>query len=104
MECRALLAEQPDFAPAWVELGRLHLAQGRWDDLEQTLAKIPGESASAEEASPVRAQACLARREFAAARRLLEELIARNPHAVEPRLFLTSPLLQEGRELAAAES
>jgi tetratricopeptide (TPR) repeat protein len=24
MECRALLAEQPDFAPAWVELGRLH--------------------------------------------------------------------------------
>jgi tetratricopeptide (TPR) repeat protein len=102
-ECRTLLAEQPDFAPAWLEWARLHLARGRWDEVEEALAKIPAESACAEEASVLRAQGCLARREFALARGLLEEAIARNPRTVEARVFLTRALLQEGHDLAAAE-
>ena len=44
----------------------------------------------------------LARREFPAARRLLENTIARAPQAVWPRVILSHVLLEEGRDWAAA--
>ena len=34
LEWRATLADRPAFPPAWLELGKLYLAQGRWADLD----------------------------------------------------------------------
>jgi hypothetical protein len=45
----------------------------------------------------------LARREFAAARALLEATVERFPQALWPRVILSHALLQEGTDLEAAE-
>ncbi len=100
---KAALAEQPQFAPAWLELGKLHLSQGRWPELEEAAQQLEKDSHGAVEASVLRARGHLARKEFAAARQLLEATIARVPQAVQPRVILTHVLLQEGRDDAAAE-
>jgi Flp pilus assembly protein TadD len=54
-------------------------------------------------ARPVPAPPHLARHEFAAARAVLEAAIQAHPMAVSPRIFLSYVLLQEGRDLRAAE-
>src|SRR5262249_49722579 len=116
---RAALAEQPAFVLARIALAELYLTQQRWDDLEALLVgrifnpsdpedglKIRttvNDPAWEFEAATFRAQACLARQEFAAARQLLDGLIARAPQALKPRLLLTHVLLQEQRDPAAAE-
>jgi tetratricopeptide (TPR) repeat protein/glycosyltransferase involved in cell wall biosynthesis len=100
---RAALAELPGMSLARLGLGELYLAQKRWADLEALLVDLPGDPAWAFDAAVLRAKACLARQEFAAARQLLEELIRRVPQALMPRLLLTHVLLQEHRDLAAAE-
>jgi tetratricopeptide (TPR) repeat protein len=100
---RDALAEEPEWASAWQGLGDLYLAQARWTDLEQVtgrLAILPG---GAQAAEVLRARAFLARREYGPARQLLEAFIAKMPEALAPRLYLTHVLLQEGRDLAAAE-
>jgi predicted Zn-dependent protease len=51
----------------------------------------------------LRARGHLARKEFPAARQLLEATIARNPNVIYPRVILTHVLLQENTDLAAAE-
>jgi Flp pilus assembly protein TadD len=45
----------------------------------------------------------LARGEFGRGRALLAEVIAAHPRALGPRLLLSHALLQEGRDLDAAE-
>jgi hypothetical protein len=55
------------------------------------------------EAAVLRARGHLGRREFDAARHVLEAAVARSPGAVWPRVILTHVLLQEGRDWAAAE-
>jgi tetratricopeptide (TPR) repeat protein/glycosyltransferase involved in cell wall biosynthesis len=100
---RAALAEQPDFHEAWLKLGELHLAQGRWAELEQAVDRLLASRQHPVEAAVLRARGWLARKEFAAARQLLEEIIARAPLAVRPRVILTHVLLQEGQDAAATE-
>jgi tetratricopeptide (TPR) repeat protein len=51
----------------------------------------------------LKARGHLARKEFPAARQLLEETIGRHPDATYPRVILTHALLQENTDLAAAE-
>jgi len=55
------------------------------------------------EAAVLRARAELARQHFAEARRRLEQTIGEYAQAVWPRVILSHVLLQEGRDLAAAE-
>jgi Flp pilus assembly protein TadD len=55
------------------------------------------------EAAVLKARVHLARKEFAAARRLAEEAIAAAPQELRPRVVLSHILLQEGRDWAAAE-
>ncbi len=43
------------------------------------------------------------RKEYAAARRTLADVIARDPQAIGPRVLLSQALLQEGRDWPAAE-
>jgi GT2 family glycosyltransferase/glycosyltransferase involved in cell wall biosynthesis/ankyrin repeat protein/predicted Zn-dependent protease len=100
-EWRAAVAEQPDFAPAWQALGELCLAQGRWRDAETAAAGL--ERSAPVDAQLLRAQGHLARREFAEGRALLRVVIARSPRAVWPRLLLSRALVEEGRDLEAAE-
>jgi tetratricopeptide (TPR) repeat protein len=100
---RAAVAERPDFTPGWLGLGELSLAQGRWAELESVAQHLEAAPAGAEEAALLRARGHLKRREFEAARRLMEGAIARSPQALPPRVILSHALLQEGRDHAAAE-
>jgi tetratricopeptide (TPR) repeat protein len=100
---RQVLVERPSCGPAWLGLGELCLAQGRWDELEEAAAHLGNGAGAPVEAAVLRARGQLARQEFAAARQLLEETIARFPEAVWPRLIRTHVLLQEERDPAAAE-
>jgi tetratricopeptide (TPR) repeat protein len=102
-EWRAAVTEQPDFLPAWLELTELYLGQGRWAELEDVAGRLQGLRPAGIEAAVVRARGHLARREFAPARRLLEETIGRHPTAVGPHVFLSYVLLQEGQDYGAAE-
>src|SRR5262249_39427682 len=100
---REAVAENPSFGPAWLELGQLYLAQGRWDELEQAVGMVQDQPPMVQDVTVLRARGHLARKEFAAARRLLEEVIARAPRALYPRQLLTHALLQEGKDWAEAE-
>jgi tetratricopeptide (TPR) repeat protein len=102
-EWRLLLREQPAFAPAWFGLGELFLAGQRWPELEELATELEKQPALANEVPVLRARGHLARQEFAGARGLLEALVARQPQAVHPRIILSHALLQEHRDLAAAE-
>jgi predicted Zn-dependent protease len=64
------------------------------------LAEFPGAET---EAAVLRARVHLARKEFAAARELLQRTIARAPEALWPRVILSHVELQEGRDWPAAE-
>lgn len=100
---RAALQEQPDLTVALICLGDLWLAQGRWQDVEQLARKLESDARTSIQAALLRARAHLARKEFAAARSLLEATSARAPGEVWPRELLAHVLLQEGRDWAALE-
>jgi tetratricopeptide (TPR) repeat protein len=100
---RAILATQPEDTSAWMGLTDAFLAQGRLDALEKAAQELAAQRDRHVEAGVLQARLHLARREFAAARPLLEQVIARAPQAIYPRFFLGEALLQEGRDLGAAE-
>jgi tetratricopeptide (TPR) repeat protein len=100
----AVTAERPDFTPAWLGLGELYLAMGLWNDLNALTRRLGEMPDAQDDAALFRARALLKRKEFPAARAALEEPIARNPHALKPRIVLSHILLQEGRDPCAAEA
>jgi tetratricopeptide (TPR) repeat protein len=100
---RAVLVEQPEDLAAWSGLGKLWLAQQRWGDVEQAAAHLARVAGGALEADVLRARVHLARREYEAGRRLMEEAVARHPDAELPRVVLSYLHLQEGKDRAAAE-
>ena len=101
---RAAVGDNPDYTPAWLALGELYLAGGRWQELEETARELEAsEQRSPLEGAVLRARGCLARREFGEARRLLTEVVGRWAGEVRPRALLTHALLQEGKDLPAAE-
>ncbi len=99
---RAVVAERPDFHPAWLGLGELYVAQGRRAELDEVLAHLQSRPETWLEAAVLKAQKHLSAREFAAARSLLETTIARAPRALGPRIVLCRVLTQEGRDPIAA--
>jgi glycosyltransferase involved in cell wall biosynthesis/Flp pilus assembly protein TadD len=102
-EWRRVLDEQPDFAPAWLGIGELCLAQGKWDELEQAARGLEAAAGDRTDAAVLRARGHLARREFTPAQELLQQVIAEQPRALWPRVLLSHALLQEGRDWEAAE-
>jgi GT2 family glycosyltransferase/Tfp pilus assembly protein PilF len=96
------LAERADFVPAWLGLAEVHLQEQDWSALEAAAQRLE-EQGQEPEAAALRARAHLARRDFAAARALLEAALVAHPQALAPRVVLSHVLLQEGRDLAAAE-
>jgi glycosyltransferase involved in cell wall biosynthesis/tetratricopeptide (TPR) repeat protein/predicted O-methyltransferase YrrM len=102
MHWQAALAEQPDFAPALLGLGEGYLTQQRWTDLEQLASQLR-ERGLVVEGEVLEARELLARKQFQAARLLLEGVTARHPDAVYPWVILSHVLLQEGKDWGGAE-
>jgi GT2 family glycosyltransferase/predicted Zn-dependent protease len=100
---RQVAAERPDFAPAWIELAELHLERQEWDGLEESARGLEQSARAPMEAAVFRARGHMARGEFPAARALLERAVAAAPQALWPRVILSHALLQEGKDLDAAE-
>ena len=103
MQWRLVVAEQPDFADAWLGLGELYLAQNRWDELDEVQRALEANPATAVESAVLQSQRHLLRGEFAAGREILERAIAQSPAALGPRIVLARLFCQEGRDWAAAE-
>jgi tetratricopeptide (TPR) repeat protein len=100
---RNILAERPDYALARVALAELCLRQSRWAELEENLQVLQSDPRHWRDAIMIRSQVHRARREFDAARQLLEQLIAAAPTALLPRIALSHLLLEEGQDMLAAE-
>ncbi len=96
-----MLAEKPDFLPAWIGLGELCLAQDRCAEVEPILARI--EPLANGQGTLLRARLHLARREYDQVRRLLTDAIASQPKFYEARRLWSYALLQEDRHLDEAE-
>jgi tetratricopeptide (TPR) repeat protein len=100
---RAALQLKPESMSAWLGLGELYLDAGRWPELEEVVTRLATVPAGAMEETVLRARGHLARNEFDVARRLMEELLDREPRAEWPLVILSYALLQEGKDLDAAE-
>ncbi|MCS6853016.1 MAG: glycosyltransferase [Gemmataceae bacterium] len=100
---RQVVAERPDYLPAWMGLCDLWVAQQRWAEIEETARRLEADGPGQELAAVFWARAHLGRREFAAARQRLEPVLARNPRAFWPLLTLSHVLMQEGHDPVAAE-
>jgi glycosyltransferase involved in cell wall biosynthesis/tetratricopeptide (TPR) repeat protein len=100
---RAVLRERPGFVPAHVGLGEMLLALGRWPELHEVSAALEGAPGGELDAVLLRGKAHLARREFAQARALLDDALARQPDSLPLLVLLTHVLLQEDRDHAGAE-
>jgi tetratricopeptide (TPR) repeat protein/SAM-dependent methyltransferase len=100
---RAALAERPDYAPALLELGNLYLAQGRREDLEAVVGQLAASPQGQAGAAQLRALAYLATQDLGAARRALEDAVARWPHELQLNVLLSRVLLRESRDGAAIE-
>ncbi len=98
---RTVMAERPDFVPAWLALTNLYLTQRRWSDLETTIAAQEHDSRRATDAALLRARGQAMRREYAAARATLQRALVQAPKALPLRLTLSRVLMEEWRELSA---
>jgi glycosyltransferase involved in cell wall biosynthesis/Flp pilus assembly protein TadD len=101
---RQVLADRPDFLPGWIGLGEMLLAGKRWVDLDEAATQLGSVTGGAVESALLRARGHLARREFKAARTVLERAIAEAPRALAPRVVLSHVFLQEGSDTEAAEN
>ena len=92
-EWRQAVAAQPDFGPAWLGLAELYLTRADWAAFEPALARAERLPGLALDAALLRARGLLTRKEFAAARRLMDELSAGFPEALGPLVLRTHTLL-----------
>jgi glycosyltransferase involved in cell wall biosynthesis/predicted Zn-dependent protease len=100
---RAILAEVPDYQPAWISLGELYVTQQRWSDIETLARQVESLSGGKLDAELLRARALLGRQEYAEAQARSRQLAAEYPTALEPLVYLSHAYLQEGRDWDAAE-
>jgi predicted Zn-dependent protease len=100
-EWRAALAEQPDFTVAWLCLGDMWLQHGRHQEVDQLAAQLQSKPGTSIDGTMLRARSLMMRKDFAAARKLIEETIARAPKNPWPRELLAHALLMEDRDAPA---
>ncbi len=96
---RTLLADTPDFHPSRLGLAELYLRQERWPELEAILAELVPHAPV--DAAVLQARMNLARKDFAAARQLLEVVLRQAPQLLPANVILSHVLLQSGDEIAA---
>jgi len=110
-EWKAALDDRPGYVDALKGLGEMYLKQGRWEGLEIVVERLKEEKTGNHESHELheyeghmlRARGMLARKEFEAARAVLEPMVAGQAQAVYPRVILSHVYLQEGKDLRAAE-
>jgi thioredoxin-like negative regulator of GroEL len=95
------MVEQSEGTDALLGLGELCLAQGRWAEMEEVLAKLEQNPKTTVLGLVLRAQGLLAFQDFDGARADLATAIALAPKALSPRLVLSRVFWQEGRDRAA---
>jgi GT2 family glycosyltransferase/tetratricopeptide (TPR) repeat protein len=100
---RSAVAERPDFLPAWIGLAELYLSQGRWSDFEEVVKRLEGDPNASLEGEVMRARGHMKRQEFKPALALLRRVTSQHSRAVWPHVILSHALLQEGKDMAAAE-
>ena len=101
---RAGIAENPAFAPLWLVLCELYLAESRLDDFDSARDEYASLSPNAaDEVLLLRARGHLGRGEFPLARSILLDVTARHPSSSWPILLLSRSYLHEGTDLTAAE-
>jgi tetratricopeptide (TPR) repeat protein len=101
---QAAIKARPDFVPSWMGLGECCLRYQAWDELGSIALRLEGLPGGALEAVLLRGRALLVRRQFAAAGSLLQAACAQFSQALPLRVLLSHVLLQENRDLAAAEA
>jgi tetratricopeptide (TPR) repeat protein len=100
-EWRAALAEHPDFTPAWLCLGDMWLQHGRWQDVDQLVAQLEASPKTSIDGAMLKARSLMLRKDYAAAKSILSQTIARAPKHPWPRELLAHTLLAEGRDMPA---
>ncbi len=100
---RAIVTEYPFYLASWQMLAELYLRQQRWTELQAVIVRFEAAAEGAAEGAVLRARWHLAKKEFTAARAILDRLIVQSPNALAPRFYLTHVLLGEGKDWAAAE-
>jgi tetratricopeptide (TPR) repeat protein len=99
----AVLRDRPDYLHARIGLGEIYLAQHRWAELEEEACALEKLTHGELEAILLRGKMRMARREFGAARSLLEEALQRWAGCLPLLVALSHVLLREDRDHAAAE-
>ena len=102
MQWRAAVREKPAFAPSWIALGELCIKQSRWPDVEDVARNLEKIDTEIVNANLMRSRMAMARKDFAAARKQIEQTITGHPNMIGPRVLLTHALLREGRDMPAA--
>ncbi|MCS6851795.1 MAG: glycosyltransferase [Gemmataceae bacterium] len=97
-----LIAEQPDYVPAWMGLTDLYLAHDRCAEMEELVARLRADPRRQVEAGLVEARLRLKGRDFAGARAALAPVLAAAPRLLEARIVLSHVLIEEGRDWPAA--
>jgi len=93
-----LLADRPDDIGTWVNLGYCYLYPGRLKDVEYVARQLEKCDKGEIYSDVMRAEACLQRLEFAAAREYLERAISNGPQLVWARMVLSDLLFKEGAD------
>jgi tetratricopeptide (TPR) repeat protein len=101
-EWRTALAEQPNFTPAWLCLGDMWLQHGRWQDVDQLVRQLCADPKTSLDGAMLKARSLMLRKEFAGAKALLAEMIARAPQQAWPRELLAHALVMENKDPAAS--
>lgn len=93
-EWRSALAECPNFPQALLGWGQLLLDQGRWEELDQAMARLDADPLGGVEAAVLRGLKHAVRKEYAQARELMEATSAAHPRAIEPLVLLGRVLMR----------
>ncbi len=100
-EWRTALAEQPNFTPAWLCLGDMWLKHGRYPEVDQLADQLQANPQTSLDGALLKARSLMIRKDFAASKSLIQEMIARAPKNPWPRELLAHALLIEGRDMPA---
>ena len=91
---REALADDPNFAQAWLGLGQVLMDMKRWDELDQVIQQLEGQQHCKVEAITLRGLKLATQAQWDPARKLMEEACTQYPEAIEPRLLLSRILVR----------